>query len=102
MATSTTAAKDAINAALALLHKRWMLRVVWELREGPFTFRALQERCDGVSPSVLNERLAELREAGLAAADEGGYRLTPLGAELVTAFAPLTAWALRWQRARRP
>lgn len=101
MATRQQQAKDAINAALELLHKRWMLRVVWELRGGPLSFRALQAACGDLSPTVLNQRLAELREAGLATLDEPGYALTPIGRELIGAFTPLTAWALRWRGARR-
>src|SRR5205085_8847862 len=49
-------AKDAINEALELFHRRWMLRVIWELREGAYTFRALQARCGDISPTVLNQR----------------------------------------------
>ena len=95
------AAKNAINATLELLHHRWMLRVLWELREGQaFTFRALQSACGDLSPTVLNQRLGELREAGLADSTDDGYRLTSLGLELVAAFAPLQAWAIRWWRTR--
>src|SRR5258705_8079867 len=54
-----------IMALLDLLSRRWALRVIWELREGRLTFRALQEACGGVSPTVLNERVRELRESGL-------------------------------------
>ena len=54
-------------ALLDLLGRRWALRVLWELRDGPVPFRALQQRCDGMSSSVLNQRLAELR-----AAERGG------------------------------
>ncbi len=93
-------AKDAINEALELFHRRWMLRVIWELREGAWTFRALQARCGDISPTVLNQRLFELREAGLVASDEGGYRLTALGREMVVAFAPLSRWAVRWWKTR--
>ena len=93
-------AKDAINEALELFHRRWMLRVLWELRDGALTFRALQSRCGDISPTVLNQRLAELREASLVVADDAGYQLTELGAELIVAFAPLSAWALRWRRYR--
>jgi DNA-binding HxlR family transcriptional regulator len=93
-------AKDAINEAMALFHRRWMLRVVWELREGSSTFRALQARCGDISPTVLNQRLGELRDAGLVETDEGGYRLTALGHDLVEAFAPLSKWALRWRKTR--
>jgi DNA-binding HxlR family transcriptional regulator len=100
-ARRTAEHKDAINEALGLFHRRWMLRVIWELRDGGLTFRALQARCGDISPSVLNQRLAELREAGLLEADAGGYQLTGLGAELLEAFAPLSRWSLRWWRSRQ-
>jgi DNA-binding HxlR family transcriptional regulator len=86
-------------ALLDLLGRRWALRVIWELREGAPSFRALQERCDGVSPTVLSTRLAELREAGVLAPQAGeGYRLTRDGAALLAALAPLDGWAKGWAR----
>lgn len=90
--------KQSINAAMELLHRRWMMRVVWELRAGGLTFRALQAACGELSPTVLNQRLAELREAGLVDSGETGYALTPIGQELLQALAPLQRWALRWQQ----
>jgi DNA-binding HxlR family transcriptional regulator len=83
-------------ALLDLLGRRWALRVIWELREGPLAFRALQQRCGGLSSSVLNQRLRELREARLASLGEAGYELTTQGRELLELFAPLNAWAERW------
>jgi DNA-binding HxlR family transcriptional regulator len=94
-------------ALLDLLGRRWALRVLWELRDGSaLTFRELQARCGGVSSSVLNDRLRELREARIVVADrEGdgparasGYRLTGEGRELLDALAPLGAWAKQWAR----
>jgi len=86
-------------AALDLLGRRWALRVLWELRDGaPAHFRALRKRCDQMSTSVLNQRLAELREAGIVEQGPGGYKLTTTGAELLRALAPLDAWAKRWGR----
>ena len=62
-------------ALLDLLGRRWALRIVWELREDTLTFRELQARCGGISSSVLNQRLRELRDAGIVAAqDRGGLR----------------------------
>jgi DNA-binding HxlR family transcriptional regulator len=90
-------AKEAINEALELFNRRWVLRVLWELRGEPMSFRALQSACGDLSPTVLNQRLAELREAALVEAGAAGYALAPLGRELIVAFGPLTAWALRWQ-----
>lgn len=95
-------AKSAINEAMEILQRRWTLRLLWELNQAPLTFRALQTQCGEVSPSVLNQRLAELREAGLVARGDGGYVLTALGTELVEAFQPLTRWAVKWKRSREP
>jgi DNA-binding HxlR family transcriptional regulator len=90
-----------IMALLDLLGRRWALRVIWELRERPLAFRALQERCAGMSSSVLNQRLGELRAAGVVEAGPGGYRLTDEGRLLLAAYPPLDAWAERWaQRSR--
>jgi DNA-binding HxlR family transcriptional regulator len=88
-------------AALDLLGRRWALRAIWELRDGPLAFRALQERCGGVSSSVLNQRLGELREAGVLEAGADGYALTDEGDRLLAAFTPLAAWADRWARRAR-
>ncbi|RTL66299.1 MAG: transcriptional regulator [Hyphomicrobiales bacterium] len=84
-----------IMALLDLLGRRMTLRVLWELREGPLTFRALQTAA-ATNPSVLNTRLAELRQAGLVAHEGEGYALTPLGRELLAVFLPLHVWADRW------
>ena len=88
-----------VMALLDLLGRRWALRILWELRDEPLTFRALRERCDALSPSVLNQRLRELREAGVVEASvRAGYRLTDEGRRLGEALAPLHAWAERWGR----
>jgi DNA-binding HxlR family transcriptional regulator len=84
-------------ALLDLLGRRWILRILWELREGALGFRALQDRCDAMSPSVLSQRLRELQEAGIIQQNEdAGYTLTPEGGTLLHYLAPLHGWALRW------
>ena len=88
-----------VMAALDLLGRRWALRVLWELRDGPIGARGLLNRCEGLSSSVLYDRLRELTAAGLIERGaHGGYELTALGADLGAALAPLDAWAKRWQR----
>jgi DNA-binding HxlR family transcriptional regulator len=89
-----------IMAVLDLMGRRWMLRVTWELRNGALTFRELQERCDNMSPTVLNQRLKDLREAGIVdVAEEGGYVLSKLGMELHHALMPLLEWSEVWHKA---
>jgi len=81
--------------ALDLLGRRAALRILWELRERALNFRALQSAAD-TNPSLLNTRLKELRGAGLVAHDEGGYRLTNSGSDLLKALMPLYTWAETW------
>lgn len=90
-----------IMVLLDLLGRRWTMRVLWELRGEALSFRALQAACSGMSPSVLNRRLGELRDAGLVEASAAGYTLTPGGRELLVLFEPLNRWAEHWAQERR-
>lgn len=89
-----------IMALLDLLGRRWSLRILWELREAPLTSRALRAACDEASPTVLQARLSELREAGFVElVPAGGYDLTATGKELLETFLPLHRFAERWSKA---
>ena len=91
-----------IMALLDLLGRRWVLRIVWELREEPRRFRELQDAI-GASPTIVNARLADLREAKLVELDDSaGYRLTPLGGELLRLFLPLHVWSEKWAKRLTP
>lgn len=80
---------------LDLLGRRWTLRILWDLREGPRTYGELQAA--EISTSVLAQRLRELRAAGIVGRDErGAYRLTARGAELGRLLLPLARWAHDW------
>ncbi len=83
---------------LDLLSRRWALRILWELRDGPRTFRALRDACDDVSPSSLNQRLAELRALGAVARGDAGYEMTVPGARLGKILLDLHRWAERHVR----
>jgi DNA-binding HxlR family transcriptional regulator len=87
-----------IMVLLDLLGRRWTLRIVWELREEPRRFRELQDAI-GASPTVINSRLSELREAKLIELDpDSGYRLTAPGEELLRLMLPLHVWSEKWAR----
>ena len=87
-----------IMALLDLLGRRWSLRILWELNSASLTSRALRTACDEASPTVLQTRLTELREAGFVELGEGGgYSLTPLGRDLCETFMPLHRFAERWR-----
>src|ERR1700744_6782213 len=88
---------------------RWSLVVIPDLLTGTKRFTDLMDRLGGITPKTLSQRLRELEDAGVVAADrEAGrrevwYRLTPAGAELGPVINGLGWWGLRhaW-RASRP
>lgn len=87
-----------IMALLDLLGRRWVMRIIWELRDQPLTFRELRERCDAMSPTVLNQRLHELKDTGIIeSASTGGYTLSTSGVSLLEAMMPLLRWSEEWQ-----
>ena len=87
-----------IMALFDLLGRRWAMGIIWTLEGGPFSFRELQERCGTLSPTVLNTRLRELREAGLVQTSVDGYRLTTIGRRLYVLLVPMGRWSKRWAR----
>jgi DNA-binding HxlR family transcriptional regulator len=87
-------------ALLELLGRRWALRILWELRQRPASFQALQRRCDSMSTSVLAQRLAELRDAQLVEKDQAGdYVLSESGARLLARLDGIEEWTQDWARA---
>jgi DNA-binding HxlR family transcriptional regulator len=81
--------------AFDALGRRGALRLLWELRDGPLTFRSLQTACD-TNPGTLNSRLKELRELRIVDHDGDGYVLSRHGRSLLAALQPLQHWAERW------
>ncbi len=74
--------------ALERVGDRWSLLVIRDLLAGPKRFTDLMDRLGGITPKTLSQRLRELEDAGIVAADrepgrrEVWYRLTPAGADL--------------------
>jgi len=84
-----------VMVLLDLLGRRTALRILWELRGAPLTFRGLQAAAE-TNPGVLNARLAELREAGIVDLNPDGYGLTEDGRALFDLLIPIGGWAEDW------
>lgn len=87
-----------LNAIFDLLGRRWALGILWHLGDGPSAFRRLQERCGGMSPSILNARLKELRDADIVERTLDGYGLTQRGHELRSFIVPVANWSATWAK----
>lgn len=98
----------ALARAAEVLGERWTLLIVRELLLGPRRFSDLRERLDGVSPSVLTERLGRAEELGLVRrsalpppAASVVYELTEHGEALRPAVHALIRWGGRFLLPRR-
>jgi DNA-binding HxlR family transcriptional regulator len=94
------ACDGALARAFGFLGKRWNGVLLGTLLSGPAGFSELRRAVNGISDSVLSERLGELCKAGLVlrTVDEGppvtvDYRLTESGQALLPALNELTTWA---------
>jgi DNA-binding HxlR family transcriptional regulator len=92
--------------ALEQVGDRWSLLVIRDLLTGAKRFTDLMDRLGGITPKTLSQRLRELEDAGIVAADrepgrrEVWYRLTPAGADLRPVLDALSQWGLQhaWRR----
>jgi DNA-binding HxlR family transcriptional regulator len=88
-----------IDAAMDVIGGKWKVLILWELSVRPCRFGALRRGLPGVTEKVLAAHLRELETDGIVhreAYDEVPprveYSLTPRGASLNEALAPLGAW----------
>ncbi len=93
-------ADAALVRAFDLLGRRWTGVLLGTLSGGPAGFRALSRAVEGISDSVLSDRLTELCNVGLATRTvEAGppisvaYELTDAGRALLPALEQITRWA---------
>jgi len=89
----------ALARAAEVIGERWTLLIVRELLLGPKRFTDLRDRLDGISPSVLTERLARAKELELVRrvvlplpAASTVYELTEHGRALRPAVFELIRW----------
>ena len=90
----------ALVRAFEFLGKRWSGVVLGSLIHRPAGYRELSRAIDGISDSVLSDRLSALTAAGLVSrtVDEGpplavAYALTERGRALIPALEALGRWA---------
>ena len=93
-------AAAALARAFRFLGKRWNAVVLGHLSAGPAGFRELARAIDGISDSVLSDRLADLAAGGLITrtVSEGpplavSYALTERGRALMPALDQIARWA---------
>src|SRR5438105_13860582 len=89
----------ALTRAFGLLGKRWTGVVLGTLSDGPTGFRNIARAVEGISDSMLSDRLVELCAIGLVSrtVTEGPplsvtYGLTEAGRALMPALEQISRW----------
>src|SRR3954453_22287144 len=95
-----TGCDRALVRAFEFLGKRWSGVVIGSLIHGPAGYRELSRAIDGISDSVLSDRLSALTAGGRVSPPvDGGpplsvaYALTERGRALIPALEALGRWA---------
>ncbi|MFC4564575.1 winged helix-turn-helix transcriptional regulator [Nocardiopsis mangrovi] len=88
-----------IDAAMDVIGGKWKVLILWALDERPCRFGELRRELPGVTEKVLASHLRELEDDGIVHREvfdevppHVEYSLTPIGASLNAALAPLGAW----------
>lgn len=91
---------ESLVRAFDFLGKRWNAVVLGALAEGPTGFRELGRAINGISDSMLSNRLSDLAQAGLIVrkVEEGppvavSYALTNRGQALMPALTQISLWS---------
>jgi DNA-binding HxlR family transcriptional regulator len=99
----------ALARAFQFLGKRWNAGVLGALSRGPAGFREISRSIEGISDSVLSNRLASLTETGLISrtVDAGPpisvtYALTGPGFALMPALEQISQWSHEYLPADGP
>jgi DNA-binding HxlR family transcriptional regulator len=87
-----------IMALFDLLGRNWAMGVIWQLQNGPYVFRELQQKCESISPSILNSRIKELKNADIVKRTLDGYQLTKRGHEIIKILRPFGDWSRKWAK----
>ncbi|SEJ86679.1 transcriptional regulator, HxlR family [Propionispira arboris] len=87
-----------IMALFDLLGRNWAMGIIWNLQNDSTTFRELQQRCESISPGILNNRIKELREADIVERTIEGYQLTQRGKKLMELLRPFGEWSRNWSK----
>jgi DNA-binding HxlR family transcriptional regulator len=92
---------EALQAAVGVLAAKWSVVVLARLATGSRRFNELLRQIDGVSRRMLSATLRQLERDGLVERHvyarvpaRVGYELSPAGAELLAALAPLAGWGV--------
>jgi DNA-binding HxlR family transcriptional regulator len=92
---------EALQAAVGVLAAKWSVVVLARLATGTRRFNELLRQIDGVSRRMLSATLRQLERDGLVERHvyarvpaRVGYELSPAGAELLAALAPLAGWGV--------
>lgn len=96
---STAGPDDDLDLAARRIADRWTLRVLDALRAGPLRYGELEDRLDGIAPTVLTRRLRDLEADGLLLGVPYqerpvrlSYELTDDGRQLAGALDLLRQW----------
>lgn len=98
------AGRCSVNDTLALIGKRWLMTVLYEVSQGHNQFSSLRRNLADISDHVLSARINNLATNGLLVKNEVKnsvplqitYTVTQKGVQLLKIVGDLEGWNQRW------
>ena len=94
-----------LDAAIAVMGGKWKGLILFALQDGPVRFGELRRAVPGISERMLILQLREMEASGLVHREvyhqvppRVEYSITPFGASLNQALAPLADWGKRYAK----
>lgn len=96
--------KCSVNDTLALIGKRWLMTILYEISLGNNQFSSLGKAVSGISQNVLGLRVNDLVKEGLIIKSKVEnimplqiiYIITPKGTQLLQIIDDLSEWKRKW------
>ena len=85
-----------IASAMNVLGQKWTALILRDLMPGPKRFCELERSVEKINPRTLSQRLDDLESQGIILSEEGHYRLTDKGMDLLPILKQMAAWGTKY------
>ena len=85
-----------IASAMRVLGRKWSALILRDLHSGPKHFCELEHSIEKITPRVLSQRLNDLETQNIIKLEDGSYRLTSKGIDLMPTLKQMASWGSKY------
>ncbi|MGH7234110.1 MAG: winged helix-turn-helix transcriptional regulator [Candidatus Saccharimonadales bacterium] len=89
-------AEGCIANAMRVLGLKWSALILGDLNNGPKRFCELERSIERITPRILSQRLNDLEALNIICQNDGSYRLTDKGKDLMPTLIQMASWGSKY------